>query len=79
MFSKNGPQMTRTSTRVKRIKTKSVLSGFHLRSDRRHLRAIVFPHAVATTTEYPRFSITSQPPNASKISGTTAVGIFVTM
>jgi hypothetical protein len=35
--------------------------------------------AVAVTTVYPRFSITSHPPNASNISGTTAVGIFVTM
>ena len=45
----------------------------------RVIRGPFFCYAVATTTEYPRFSITSHPPNASKISGTTAVGIFVTM
>lgn len=31
------------------------------------------------TTEYPRFSITEQSPNVSKIIGTTACGILVTM
>ena len=51
----------------------AVTAGFHRVG--RHSRPYVF----AITTEYPRFSITEQSPKISKIIGTTAVGIFVTI